>query len=436
MAPFFIDFLPFFFLAATFFLVLCLTPLLALGKFRSKELIYSHSPLFFYYFILKKLFLKKEWENLYFSLSLSKHIAELCYAISAIGFLAEEFPWFHEALSDPQGSLTHLTWVGCLIIALSLFIDFLAHLIASFWPIIALKISAPFASCYLTLFLPITAPLLKLIRLVFKKPQREENPMFMEKGKIREMIRESDLEQHLEPMDQQLIASFLNFKGRVAKEIMVPRVDVYALSAEESIEETVPLFAVEGYSRIPIYRESLDQIVGVVLYKDLLKYYANPNRAPKASLESIAKPVLYAPENKKITQLLQEFRGRQIHMAIIVDEYGGTEGIVTIEDILEELVGEIEDEYDVGEELEFWQIPDGGWVIDAKMTIHDIEERLGLIIPPNPEYETIGGYVYHCAGTIPAKGWRLSHDAFDLEVLSSTERAIKKIKITPRPPTD
>src|SRR3990167_2812840 len=152
MGSFFLNFFPFFFLAGIFFFVLCLTPLLALGKFRAKELIQSNSPpLLFYYFILKRLFLKQEWDNLYFSLSLSKHIAELCYAVSAVGFLAENIPWFHEALANPYESLTHLTWAGCLIIALSLLIDFIAHLLASFWPIAALKVSAFFASCYLTL---------------------------------------------------------------------------------------------------------------------------------------------------------------------------------------------------------------------------------------------------------------------------------------------
>jgi CBS domain containing-hemolysin-like protein len=151
-----------------------------------------------------------------------------------------------------------------------------------------------------------------------------------------------------------------------------------------------------------------------------------------APLESLAKPVLYAPENKKIALLLQEFRNKQIHMAIIVDEYGGTEGIVTIEDILEELVGEIEDESDIGANQQFWALPSGGWVVDAQMSIFDIEERLGIQIPHGLEYETIGGYVFHCAGTIPTKGWRLLHDQFELEVLSSNERSIKKIKIIPR----
>ena len=107
--------------------------------------------------------------------------------------------------------------------------------------------------------------------------------------------------------------------------------------------------------------------------------------------------------------------------------------LFTIEDILEELVGEIEDEYDIGEENSFLEIPGQGWIIDAKMTLFDIAEQLGVHIPTNPEYETLGGYVYHCAGTIPMKGWRLSHDEFDLEVLSSNERSLKKIKILPRP---
>jgi CBS domain containing-hemolysin-like protein len=213
---------------------------------------------------------------------------------------------------------------------------------------------------------------------------------------------------------------------------MVPRVDVFSLSGETKIREAAQLFAAEGYSRIPIYKESLDDIVGVALYKDLLKCFAVPEENLDAPIETIAKPVLYAPENKKIALLLQEFRNKQIHMAIIVDEYGGTEGIVTIEDILEELVGEIEDEYDIGEAKEFWELPGGSWVVDAKMTLIDIESQLGIKIPENPDYETIGGYVFHCAGTIPSKGWKLSHDEFDLEVLSSNERSIKKIKIIPR----
>jgi CBS domain containing-hemolysin-like protein len=140
--------------------------------------------------------------------------------------------------------------------------------------------------------------------------------------------------------------------------------------------------------------------------------------------------VLYTPETKKISQLLQEFRSKQIHLAIVVDEYGGTEGIVTIEDILEELVGEIADEYDINEEVMYSAMPSGGWIVDAKMSILDIDEELGIKIPHSPEYDTIGGYIFHRAGSIPSKGWKIHQDEFGLEILSSNDRSIGKIKIT------
>lgn len=437
MSGFFLDspFFPLFFLFGTVCLTLCITSLLRLGKFKSKEIFRStRRPFFFFRSILKSLFPKNEWENLFLATSLTKQISQIAYAVSAFFYLTDRISAFQSIFSQTPVTRewVHLLAMGGIIIAVSLAADFLARLLANVWTRPLLKFAAPFASIYLTLFFPLVGLLLQFNRTLLKKIHLEEDDLLTDKSKLREMIRESDLQQLLDPTDQKLIASFINFKERVGKEIMVPRVDVYALAADTTIQEAAPLFAAEGYSRIPIYRESLDQILGVVLYKDLLKCYVNPEQDLKELLGAIAKPVLYAPENKKITQLLQEFRNKQIHMAIIVDEYGGTEGIVTIEDILEELVGEIEDEYDIGEEHEFWEVPGGGWVVDAKMTIHDIEERLGLRIPPNPEYETIGGYVYHCAGTIPSKGWRLSHDEFDLEVLSSNERSIKKIKIQPR----
>jgi putative hemolysin len=426
--------LPLVFLFGSSLLIACNTALLKMGKFKSKELLRSpHPPFFFFRFFLKKFSPKGEWENLYFSISVSKHMLQLAYAISSFFFLLTIKPalqenLFHSAISNPWPSFLFL---GGSIIALSLALDFFARLAATFWSRSLFKLIAPLASLYLIALLPIIILFAQLTRSVFKKISFEEEPL-TDKSKLREMIRESELQQHLDLNDQKLISSFIHFKERVAKEIMVPRINIFSLEADTSIREAVRFFASEAYSRIPIFRETLDQIIGVVLYKDLLKYYASPDLDLDAPLESLAKPVLYAPENKKIAQLLQEFRSKQIHMAIIVDEYGGTEGIVTIEDILEELVGEIEDESDVGTDQQFWALPTGGWVVDAKMSIFHIEERLGIQIPHGLEYETIGGYMFHCAGTIPTKGWRLLHDNFELEVLSSNERSIKKIKIVPR----
>jgi putative hemolysin len=434
--------IPILLLLGALFLTVCNSALLHLGKFKSKEFLRSsNAPFFFFRPILKKFFRQHEWENLYFCTSVSKHIYELGYAISAFFYLISSFPRLHP-LTDRIPSTEDwgpLFLVGSAIIVLFVFLDFIMRLLGNLWSRPLLKLTAPFTSIYLLILFPLVGLLLKLTRtLIHKVHLEEEGELVTDKSKLREMIRESELQQHLDPSDQKLISSFVNFKERVVKEIMVPRVDVFTLSSDTTILDAANLFAKEGYSRIPIYKETLDQIIGVVLYKDLLKYFTDPKQNLKAPIEAIAKPVLYAPENKKVAGLLQEFRNKQIHMAIIVDEYGGTEGIVTIEDILEELVGEIEDEYDTADLKEFWELPDGGWVVDAKMTLLDIENQIGIKIPENPEYETIGGYVFHCAGTIPSKGWRLSLDEFDLEVLGSNERSLKKIKLIPRstPATD
>lgn len=438
MLPFFIEnpLVPFLLLLGSLSLTLSISAFLHLGRFKSKEYLRSpQAPLFFFRPLLRKFFPQHEWENIYFCISISKHIYELAYAISAFFYLISSLPGMHH-LVDQVFSVKDwapLLLVGGSIIALALILDFVMRLLGNLWSRAALKIAAPIASLYLLLLFPLTSLLLKLTRaLIHKVHYEDEGEVVIDRSKIREMINESELQHHLDASDQTLITAFVNFKERVAKEVMVPRVDVFSLSSDIPLREAAKLFAQESYSRIPLYRETLDEIVGVALYKDLLKCFANPEQNLDAPIETIAKPVLYAPENKKISLLLQEFRNKQIHMAIIVDEYGGTEGIVTIEDILEELVGEIEDESDIGEAKDFWEVPGGGWVVDAKMTLLDIENQIGIRIPESPDYETIGGYVFHCAGTIPSKGWRLSHDNFDLEVLSSNERSLKKIKIIPR----
>lgn len=429
--------LPIFFLAGMFFLSMLSASILSLGRIKSKETFRNAG--FFFKPLLRRFFPRHEWDTLHIAIGLSKNIYQLLFTLSGFFFIATLIPYFRamleEAPSTHDWRLFLLT--GATLLVTTLIVDFVARLIASLKSKMALKISAPFASIYLVLIFPLVYLLLHATRGIVQKSQAEEEVLFSpSRAQIKELIRESELQRHLDPFDQKMISSFVNFKERVAKEIMVPRVDIFSLPADTMISEAAKLFAQEGYSRIPIYRDSLDEIVGVVLYKDLLKFYTEGSQKAESTLDSIAKPVLYAPENKKIAHLLQEFRSKQIHMAIIVDEYGGTEGIVTIEDILEELVGEIEDEYDIAADQQYWPLPNGGWVVDAKMSIHDVEEQIGVRIPPDPDYETIGGYVFHRAGTIPPKGWRLMQDEFDLEVLSSNERSIKKIKILPHPNLD
>jgi putative hemolysin len=261
---------------------------------------------------------------------------------------------------------------------------------------------------------------------------------FRLQDRLSEYLQESDLGRYLDKTETKLIHTVISFKDRIVREVMVPRIDVFSLPIETSIQEAAHHFSREGYSRIPVYKDSVDKICGILLYKDVLSIYTKhvENKEPKTTLyktvEQLIKPALYTPETKKISQLLQEFRLKQIHLAIVVDEYGGTEGIVTIEDILEELVGEIEDEYDIPEEKSFLPLSSGGWIVDAKMSILDLEEDLGIKIAGSTEYDTIGGFISHKTGSIPEKGWKAHLDDIDLEILTSDERSIQKIKITPR----
>ncbi|MDB6081990.1 MAG: hypothetical protein JWO53_1262, partial [Chlamydiia bacterium] len=280
------------------------------------------------------------------------------------------------------------------------------------------------------LFTPFTLPLFWLIRIISPKsgfsPFGESH--IISKEKLLELIRDVDDGNLLNEHDKKLFYAVLNFRDRIAREVMVPRVNLFSVPHDLTIAEAAALIEKEGYSRIPIYKNSPDEIIGVLMYKDVLLEYMR--KTFDKPVDSIMKKVLYTPETKKISLLLQEFRKKQIHMAIVVDEYGGTAGIVTIEDILEEIVGEIADEYDQESAL-FHPAGKGAWIVDARMNLLDLEEELGIKIPEEGEYDTISGYVFFCLGTIPQKGVIIHHDQFELEILSSNDRVVEKVKITP-----
>ncbi len=415
------------------------TALLRLGKFRCTTLLdEKKSHLFFFFFLFERLFPANEWENLYFIISFTKYILHILYAISAFLFLDHYLP-LSTSHFLPEQNWAHIAIYLVGIVALSILLDFLMRLAATLRPKNLFELSAPLSSIYLFFFFPLTGLLLKATAYFFQKLHIEETPgqYFLAKDRLAEVLQDSGLSKLLDTQDQKMIHSFFSFREKVAREIMVPRVDLFCLPSTATIREATKLFVEEDFSRIPVYKDDLDNIIGVLLFKDVLKIYKK-NEDKKdtqdllnLTLESIAKPVIYAPENKKISHLFQELRTKQIHLAIIVNEYGGTEGIVTIEDILEEIVGDIEDEFDTEADRSYWKLPDGSWVVDAKMSIVDIESKLDVKIPHHPEYETIGGFVFHRASAIPSKGWKLIHDNFHLEVLASNERFIEKIRLIP-----
>ncbi len=396
-----------------------------LGRIQTKREFMQRPNFYAYFTLVRKCFGKNLWDSLFYILSFTKHLLRLLFATTLFFFL---IPFMKGA--------GFVILAIAIVAAVGLLFELLFRTLAGLSPASSLKAAAPFTSFFVLLCSPITFSCLYLQLHLFPRsaPQQKQTKI---KNTILEFVQETELSTLLDPMEKRLITSIASFPDRISREIMVPRIDIVTLSIDQTLHQATREFLDEGYSRIPIYRDTVDNIIGVLHHKDLMAAYYHHLETGKDSpaeieIESLLKPVLYAPETKRITNLLQEFRKKQIHMAIVVDEYGGTEGIVTIEDILEELVGEIADEFDVAEEEQLYvPFPGGGWVVDGKMTIIDIEKELSISIPMSPEYDTIGGYIFERLGTIPSKGARIHHDNFDLEVLSSSDRAIEKVIITP-----
>lgn len=405
------------------------------GRLQGEEELKKNAPRFFFKHILNFFLGTQKWEGLLFSLSFTKHLLRVGFVFTAFFFFLQQ-PLFQDALfhSNAEEYVFNKLVLGTLIfliLSISLVADFLCSLIAQLRPQATFAALAPLTSSILFICIPITSPFFHILKFVLPKQRKsQELPTFRIRDKIQELLQETELGAYLDANEKKFILSIVSFKDRVAREVMVPRIHLFSISSETPLEEAARQFLAEGYSRIPVYKENVDDIIGVLHYKDLLRVYVDQRQA-SCSLATLLKPVLYTPETKKISSLLQEFRSKQIHLAIVVDEWGGTEGIVTIEDVLEELVGEISDEYDIAYAQQYTALSSGGWIVDAKMSIIDVLEELNIQIPEGPEYDTVGGYIFHRAGAIPVPGWRIHHDDFDLEVLSSTERALEKIKITP-----
>ncbi|CRI35884.1 CBS/transporter associated domain protein [Chlamydia pneumoniae] len=228
----------------------------------------------------------------------------------------------------------------------------------------------------------------------------------------------------------QLSEALSAFDNLIVREVMIPKVDIFALPEETTLQEALVLVSEEGYSRVPVYKKNLDNITGILLVKDLLLLYTSSHDLSQP-ISSVAKPPFYAPEIKKASSLLQEFRQKHRHLAIIVNEYGFTEGIATMEDIIEEIIGEIADEHDVQENTPYKKIG-SSWIVDGRMNISDAEEYFNLKIDHENSYDTLGGHVFHKVGAVPQKGMRIHHENFDIEIITCTERNVGKLKITPR----
>jgi CBS domain containing-hemolysin-like protein len=253
---------------------------------------------------------------------------------------------------------------------------------------------------------------------------------FVTEEEIRMLVGTAEEEGVIEEEEEQMIHSIFEFGDRTAREIMVPRVDIKAADKDTAMTEVIDLMLKVGHSRIPVFEETIDNIIGTVFDRDLFKYIREGEK--DVPLTEAVRPAYPVPESKKLDELLREMQHERQQMAIVVDEYGGTAGLVTVEDIVEEIVGEIQDEF-VGEEEQIEPISDVETVFNALVNLDDVNRTMDLELE-SEDADTLGGFVYAHLGKIPSSGDHFEVENVDFSVVSTVGRRIKKVRVTKLPP--
>ena len=232
--------------------------------------------------------------------------------------------------------------------------------------------------------------------------------------------------------EREIIENVIEFGNTTVREIMTSRVNIVAVSVDANLSEVIELIQNEGLSRMPLFENDLDTMIGVIYAKDVLPYINTDISGTGINWKTIARKALFIPATKKLDDLLRDFQHEKTHIAIVVDEYGGTEGIVTLDDILEEIVGDIGDEYDDVEEKLYTKFKNGVYVFDAKIDLDDLDEILGTSISTaDDEFETLGGLIYHLTERIPNVGERVIYKELEMTVHSVKNNRVKKLRVKP-----
>ena len=337
-------------------------------------------------------------------------------------------------LLNERGVMSTTSWwlsIVLVVLLLGIVILVLGELLPS---LVALRYSEQFSSTLLrpyafvaTIIWPITRLVIGLSRLIagiFGGGIEAGMPLVTEE-EIKSMVDAGEEEGFIEADEKEMILSIFEFGDTLAREVMVPRIDITAIEVSTSITEALGIIIGAGHSRIPVYADTIDNIVGILYAKDLLPVLLSGDKDVR--LETVLRRPYFIPETKKVDDLLPDLRQRKVHMAVVVDEYGGTAGLVTIEDLLEEIVGEIQDEYD-SEEPIYEVISDEEYVLSARINLDDLAKLLSAEFP-NEDSDTLGGLIYDHLGRVPSPGDVLDYDGLQITVLSVEGRRINKVRV-------
>lgn len=279
---------------------------------------------------------------------------------------------------------------------------------------------APFAGGLQAVFAPLLAA-----AMAFHSPESRDEAARVTEDELKSLVDAGHQGGVLETDEREMIYSIFQLGDTLAREIMVPRIYLTALDCNLLLEEAVEALLASGFSRLPVYEETIDRIIGVLYAKDLLRAWKKPGEP--AVLKDLLRPAYFVPEAKRVDELLDEMQSRRVHMAIVVDEYGGVAGLVTLEDIVEEIVGEIHDEYDQGEELVCQQLDEDTYLFLGRVDLHDFNEIMNTNLSRD-ETETLGGFIYSQVGRVPVNGEKVQVGDVLLTVEQVSGRRIRKVR--------
>lgn len=282
--------------------------------------------------------------------------------------------------------------------------------------------------------LPLSLPLYMALRGLGKVVPRSQADSKMREHEVGLLLEEGQRDGSIELERVQMMRNVLEFEDLMASEVMVPRTLMTAIDADTKLQQVLEITSEKGHSRYPVYRDSIDNVVGLLYAKDLFRVIGRKDFAEKKVHTLMRTPVNFVPETKPVSVLLREMRARRLHLAVVVDDYGGVSGIVTLEDIIEEIVGDIQDEHDKEQDrIELLQ--DGSALVDAAIPIADLSEYLGVELPEEGDFVSLGGWMIHRAGSVPEPGASLQECGLTFVVRQADERRVIKVQICSGPET-